>query len=473
MPKFTSIFTLGLMVVFLTISSTPVLAIGDGSVVSNLGSNLGSGNLGSNVGSGQVLSNIGSGQILSNLGSGQIAEQVEVVVEENLDYEELKTRIDERLTTAIARNDAAITAINTSNLDEHDKEEITASLTILGENLAQYQADVAATQSLPELQELNEDVKAYLQENQTVVQDAVTEAVIQLAGYAVVYMDDFFAAVEAFLFSEALTSCNTEAGLAAYADLFESMSELEASLFTLSSTVYGYGQEIEQTEEGAFLYDTEDELLLSSLIDGTVNSDTDLDGTMDLVISSSGDVFLQNSSSGYTAESLDEDTLILSESNQTITVYADATVEVEGATKVGHAVSNLEGGTTQIYNTGLMVSTNADGDVTVNTLENDITVVDGVITLTDADGILITLEESGVSAIDVWNNQMEIDNNVITTTDALGNVMIYENGEVSVTPVAAEELIASVETQMAEVKIDAQSVLEDVSAVYNTCYVSI
>src|SRR3989338_1761853 len=284
MSKFTSVFTLGLMVVFLIVFSSPVMAIGDGSVVSNLGSNVGSGNLGSNIGSGQVLSNIGSGQVLSNLGSGQVAEQVQAVVEENLDYEELKIVIDERLDTAIARNNAAIEAINASNLDEHDKEEVTEALTLLGENLAEYQADVEETQSLPELQELNEDVKA-------------------------------------FLLSEALTSCNTEAGLAAYDALFESMSELEASLFTLSSTVYGYGQEIEQTEEGAFLYDTEDELLLSSLIDGTVNSDTDLDGTMDLVISSSGDVFLQNSSSGYTAESLDEDTLILSESNQTITVY--------------------------------------------------------------------------------------------------------------------------------------------------------
>ena len=462
MFKFFSSFIAVLVAIFLFVSS-PVLAIGDGSILSNLGS----GNLGSNVGSGEVLSQLGS-----NAGSGSLAQQVQTFLDGDVSYAELQSQIVERLDTAMARNEAAVEAINTSSLDDHDKEQITQALTLLGEQLSQYQEDVQATQSLAELYELHLEVKAYVQENQTIVQDAVVEATIQLAGYAVESMDDFFLVVETFLFSEALTSCNTQEGLEAYYALFDSLDTLEVSLFALSSTVYGYGQEIEETQEGAFLYDTEDILLLSSLVDGTVNSDTDLDGTMDLTLSASGNVFLNNTTVGYTVESIDEENLKLTEDSQTIIAHTDGTVEISGATKAGRAFNNSDGGKTQLYNTGLSVSTNSNGDVAIFSPENKITIIDGVIVLTDTDGILITVQASGISVVDIWNNQIEISDLTITTTDTLGSVILYENGAVTVTHVATENLIANVENQMAQVKLDAQAVLEDVAVVYNTCSVS-
>ena len=108
----------------------------------------------------------------------------------------------------------------------------------------------------------------------------------------------------------------------------------------------------------------------------------------------------------------------------------------------------------------------------MNSLQNEILVEGGVITLTDADNIVVILKEGNVSVTDVWNNQIEVSNTIITTSDALSNVMVYQDGTVTVTKVATEELLSSVETQMAEVKMDAEAVLEDVSAVYAACYAS-
>lgn len=472
------LFSLFVLIVLTFISTNSVLAIGDGSVLSNIGSNIGSGSVVSNIIS-QIGSNIGSGSsgsvaqnLLSNLGSGQAAQTVQTVLEEKLDYNALYDRLNTRLDTALQRLESASAVLETSeNLEQETKEELLFVLEQTTKALEEYQTQVLATQTLPELQQVNEQAKAYLQENQEIIQESIAQAMIGVAKIAVENMDDFFTAVDVYLLSNVALQCTTTQGTQAYADLSKELDELEDALFVLANTVYIYGNEVEETQDGARFVNREDNIFLWAKTNGNVFVDTDFDGQAESTAQADGYVSLQDALHTYSLKTDISGKVILEDQDSgTVTITSNGTVEAPGAGR--SALVQSEEGSVRRYASGLTVLTTAQGKVTVTSSQgNQIVVEKNKVDVTDLNNNRIQIENGKVIFTDVWSSTVDTANRVVTATDVIGNRIIVQNGQITIASADMETLISDLQTQMNSLKNIGTAVFKSAKDVNQFCVV--
>jgi len=196
------------MILFST--STAVYAIGER--VGTIGSNVGSGTLGSNIGS--IISNI-----TSTIGSGSGAQVISEIVSEiretggntsgDIDIPDSSLSYDNLLESLLARIDAAqlrivsaITTIDASQyLVDSTKDVLTDALKASSDVLEIYATLAEETESLSELREVNDQAKAYLQDedNKAVIKTNIETGIITIANNAVVSLENFQEEVDQFL----------------------------------------------------------------------------------------------------------------------------------------------------------------------------------------------------------------------------------------------------------------------------------